>query len=80
MHSKYMMSDAIALLKERRNAKGLTQEQLAALIGVDRTTITKIENGSARPSVNNAKKIAQALDFDWTIFFNINDNQTSETA
>lgn len=56
MHSIYMISDVIALMKERRNTKGLSQEQLEALIGVYRTTITKIENGSARPSVDNAKK------------------------
>lgn len=55
-------------MKEKRENKRLTQEQLAEIVGVDRTTITKIENGS-RPSVRTAQKIAEALKFDWTIFF-----------
>ncbi len=58
-------------MKERRLARGLTQEQVAKLAGVDRTTITKIENGTLRPSVKTAQKIAQVLDFDWTLFFYI---------
>jgi transcriptional regulator with XRE-family HTH domain len=58
-------------MKERRLARGLTQEQVAKLAGVDRTTITKIENGTAKPSVKTAQKIAQVLDFDWTLFFYI---------
>jgi len=58
-------------MKGRRLARGLTQEQVAKLAGVDRTTITKIENGTAKPSVKTAQKIAQVLDFDWTLFFYI---------
>ena len=68
MHNRYMQS-ASSIMKERRLARGLTQEQVASLAGVDRTTITKIENGTLRPSVKTAQKIAQVLDFDWTLFF-----------
>ena len=70
MHNRYMQS-ASSIMKGRRLARGLTQEQVAKLAGVDRTTITKIENGTAKPSVKTAQKIAQVLDFDWTIFFSI---------
>ncbi len=56
------------LMREKREENSLTQEQLAALVGVDRTTITKIENGN-RPSIDNARKIAEVLGFDWTLFF-----------
>ena len=70
MHNRYMQS-ASSIMKERRLARGLTQEQVAKLAGVDRTTITKIENGTLRPSVKTAQKIAQVLDFDWTLFFYI---------
>lgn len=56
------------LMKEKREEANLTQEQLASMIGINRTTITKIENGS-RPSVDNAQKIAKILGFDWTEFF-----------
>ena len=68
MHNRYAPS-ASSIMKERRLARGLTQEQVASLAGVDRTTITKIENGTLRPSVKTAQKIAQVLDFDWTLFF-----------
>jgi len=70
MHNRYVPS-ASSIMKERRLARGLTQEQVAKLAGVDRTTITKIENGTAKPSVKTAQKIAQVLDFDWTLFFYI---------
>ncbi|MCM8901295.1 helix-turn-helix domain-containing protein [Caldicoprobacter algeriensis] len=80
MHNKYAKSEVAALIKEKRNAKKLTQKQLATLVGVDRTTISKIENG-ARPSIDNAKKIAQILGFNWTIFFNCtSDDKQTETA
>lgn len=56
-------------LRYEREKKFLTQQQLADLIQVDRTLISKIESGSAMPSVVTAKKIAAALDFDWTRLF-----------
>lgn len=55
-------------MREKREAMKLTQEQLAEIVGVSRSTITKIENGS-RPSVKTAQKIAQTLEFDWALFF-----------
>lgn len=56
-------------LKIARKKKRLTQQQLAELIGVDRTLISKIESGSVTPSVTTAKKIAAVLGFNWTRFF-----------
>ena len=50
-------------------SKKLTQEELAVLCGVKRTTITEIENGNSRPSVETAKAIAKVLGFKWTKFF-----------
>lgn len=60
-------------MKQVRKNINMTQGVLAKLVGVDRTTITKIENGG-RPSVETAKAIASALHFerygkDWTAFF-----------
>lgn len=57
-------------LKKLREDKQLTQQQLADLIGRDRSLIAKIENGDTLPSVETAKAIGRALNFDWTIFFN----------
>ena len=56
-------------LKELRIAKGLTQEQLANECGVQRTTITMIENGENKPSVPLAQKLGQVLEVDWKGFF-----------
>jgi len=64
------------LLKIQRKKRGLTQQQLAELVGVDRTLISKIESGAATPSVTTAKKIAAVLGFDWVKFFeDSNDEQ-----
>lgn len=56
-------------LKDIRDSKGLTQEQVAILSGISRSHYTHIEQGTKTPSVNVAKRIAKQLGFDWTIFF-----------
>jgi len=45
-----------------REAKGLTQAQLADLIGVSRKTVNTVENGVFIPSTVVALKLAGALD------------------
>ena len=49
-------------IKELRIAKGMTQEQLANECGVQRTTITMIELGENKPSVELAKKLGTIFD------------------
>ena len=56
-------------LKELRKEKGFTQEQLANVCGVQRTTITMIETGNNSPSVELAKKLGEVLGIDWKVFF-----------
>lgn len=56
-------------LAEIRKNLQLTQEQAAARSGVTRAFYSMIELGLRRPSVENAKKIAAALNFDWTRFY-----------
>ena len=56
-------------LKEIRKEKGFTQEQLANVCGVQRTTITMIETGNNSPSVELAKKLGEVLVIDWKVFF-----------
>ena len=56
-------------IKELRTAKGLTQEQLASECGVQRTTITMIELGENKPSVELAKKLGVIFEVDWKGFF-----------
>ena len=48
-------------LKDRRNALGLTQAELALRVGVSRKTINTVENGVFVPSTTLAIKLAAAL-------------------
>ena len=64
--------------KQTREDKGFTQEELAAKIGITRQHIGLIENGVAAPSVEVAKKIAAVLGFNWTRFYeDDNDEQAA---
>lgn len=56
-------------LRDIRISKGLTQEQVAILSDISRSHYTHIEQGTKKPSVDVAKRIAKQLGFDWTIFF-----------
>lgn len=56
-------------LKALRQAKGLTQEQLAVEAHVGRTAITNIESGLAKPSVATAQALGSVLGFEWWKFF-----------
>lgn len=55
-------------LKKIREENGLTQQDVAELADVERTTYASIEQGRRNPSVVNAMRIASVLDFEWTIF------------
>ncbi len=51
-----------ARLRELREAKGISPEELAALSGVHAQTIRKLEGGErAWPRLDIAKKLARAL-------------------
>ena len=64
-------------IRNIRMEKGMTQQELADLVGLDRTTITKIENGAA-PSIDTAKKIAAVMGFDWTRFYEDEEDKETE--
>ena len=46
-------------LEELRKERGITQEELAALLGVSRQTISSLEKGRYNPSIQLAFKIAR---------------------
>ncbi len=56
-------------LTASRNEKKITMKQLAESIGISESFYCQIESGKRRPSVENAKKLASILGFDWTMFF-----------
>ena len=61
-----------------RETAGLTQEQLASKIGVQRAVISKYETGAIEPSVSQLRKLADALDT--TIAELLNADDTDEAA
>lgn len=51
-----------ALLQEYRKKKGMSQDLLSGLAGIDRTHYSKIERGLRSPTIDTLFKIATALD------------------
>ena len=58
-------------LKAARSEKGLSQQQLADMVGVSRNTITSIETGQFNPTAKLALILCIALDkkFEELFFF-----------
>lgn len=56
-------------LQKYRKYRGLTQEKLAELIGVDVTSISSIETGKYFPSADNLSKLAEALQVQFSDLF-----------
>ena len=50
------------VIASQRMAKGLSQEVLSGLAGLDRTHYSKIERGLRSPTIDTLFKIAHALD------------------
>jgi transcriptional regulator with XRE-family HTH domain len=57
-------------IRELRKEKNLSQEALANLAEVDRTYMTKVENGKRNVTVKIIEKIILALETDFATFFN----------
>lgn len=49
-------------IAKRRKARGLTQDDLAAIVEVDSVTISRFERGTSTPSLQRLFVIAQALE------------------
>lgn len=56
-------------LAQLRNQKGMTQEEMAKLLGVKQTTISGWENGTREPKHEMVVKIAEALEVDWPTLY-----------
>jgi len=54
----YVGGDGMERLKQLRLDKGLYQKDIAAYLGVDRTTYVKYENGSSEPDNKTLSRIA----------------------
>ena len=56
-------------LKELRTKKGITQYQLAEIVGIDPKHISHIETGRSFPKADLIEKFAEALCVDYTKLF-----------
>lgn len=54
--------DFVCNLKKYRQLKGLTQEELAKIVGVRRETIMRLESAKYNPSLKLAIDISRAVD------------------
>lgn len=54
-------ADFAKVLKSRRESFGVSQDRLAKLVGVDRKTINRIENGHFSPNLDTMIRIATVL-------------------
>lgn len=53
-------------LRQWRQLAGLTQEDLAVVVGRDRTTIVRWEQGKTHPTAEDIAKIETALSVKWS--------------
>ena len=51
----------IYAMVESRREKNLSQQELADVTGINRSDISKIENGNANPSLRTIKRVAKGL-------------------
>jgi len=54
-------------LKEMREKKGYSQDELAEIMNVNRSTISKIENGKFNLSIDYLSKFSWFLDFEFQL-------------
>jgi len=60
------IADAVLRL---RLAKGWSQAELARRVGTKQANISKLENGLANPTVDFLRRVAKALDTDFSVHF-----------
>jgi HTH-type transcriptional regulator / antitoxin HipB len=56
-----------AAIQQQRNARGLSQQALADLIGTGQKTISKIENGNPATKIETIFAVLAALDMELTL-------------
>lgn len=68
-------------IKAYRKARGISQEQLAEMIGIEPKHVSRLEVGTSYPTIDRLEKIARALHVPMGSFFDSgNQEQLSEKA
>lgn len=63
------------ILQEKRQEKGLSQEQLAQLCSLDRTYISLLERGLRQPTLNSLFSISKGLGISPSVFIELLEEQ-----
>ena len=59
----------VRAIVEGRQAKNLTQEQLAEVTGINQANISRLENGTANPSLRTLKRLAEGMGMELKLEF-----------
>jgi transcriptional regulator with XRE-family HTH domain len=62
MRTDHLLTAFGRVLREQREARGLSQEALALSASVDRTFVSQIERAIRQPTLTTLWKLAKALD------------------
>lgn len=65
-------------IKKAREAKGLSQKQIALSCNIDNSNYSRIENGKTDPQFSAVAKIAKAMDIELFELFNPNNNAITD--
>jgi transcriptional regulator with XRE-family HTH domain len=57
-----MIGGEILRIREIRKERGMTQKELAQMVGVDQSAVAQWETGTSGPHRNKLSKLAQALE------------------
>ena len=58
----WLFAAIAAQVAERRQARGLSQKELAGLVGTTQSAIARLESGGRPPRIDTLMRIANALD------------------
>ena len=64
---------AVSKIKELRKLAGLTQEDVASILRVNRATVSKYETGAIELPIQQAKLLSSFLGVDWTELYSKDD-------
>lgn len=67
-------------IKIARKQKGLTQEQLAEVIGVSRSAISRWESGDMEPTIKNLAELARTLDVSSDHLLGLDESRTDRSV
>jgi transcriptional regulator with XRE-family HTH domain len=80
MKDRGLAGEIGAAIAVRRKAKGLTQAQVAEMMGVEKETISRIETGVISPTLNRLRQIAEILDCSLSDLFRSDSTAVSDQA